>query len=51
MFVIETSEKAYPCRSVILATGVTHRHLGIEKEEKLVGAGVSYCEMCIRDSN
>ena len=46
MFVIETSEKAYPCRSVILATGVTHRHLGIEKEEKLVGAGVSYCATC-----
>ncbi|MCU6746994.1 thioredoxin-disulfide reductase [Faecalicatena acetigenes] len=46
MFVLETSEKAYPCRSVILATGVTHRHLGIEKEEKLVGAGVSYCATC-----
>ena len=46
MFVLETSEKAYPCRSVILATGVTNRHLGIEKEEKLVGAGVSYCATC-----
>ena len=27
--IIETAGKEYPCRSVILATGVTHRHLGI----------------------
>ena len=46
IFIIETSEKEYPCKSLILATGVTHRHLGIEKEEKLVGAGVSYCATC-----
>lgn len=46
MFVLETTGKEYPCRSVILATGVTHRHLGIAKEEKLVGAGVSYCATC-----
>lgn len=29
--VIETTGKEYPCRSVILATGVTHRHLGVPK--------------------
>ena len=46
IFIIETSEKEYPCKSLILATGVTHRHLGIEKEENLVGAGVSYCATC-----
>ncbi len=44
--VIETDEKEYPCRTVIIATGVTHRHLGLEKEEKLLGAGVSYCATC-----
>ncbi len=44
--VIETEGKEYPCRAVIIATGVTHRHLGLEKEEKLVGAGVSYCATC-----
>ncbi len=44
--VIETEGKEYPCRTVIIATGVTHRHLGLEKEEKLVGAGVSYCATC-----
>ena len=44
--VIETEGKEYPCRAVIIATGVTHRHLGLEKEEKLLGAGVSYCATC-----
>lgn len=44
--VIKTAEKEYPCHSVILATGVTHRHLGIPNEERLTGAGVSYCATC-----
>lgn len=44
--IIETDGKEYPCRSVILATGVTHRHLGIPNEERLTGAGVSYCATC-----
>lgn len=44
--VIEASGKEYPCRSVILATGVTHRHLSVPNEERLTGAGVSYCATC-----
>ena len=44
--VIETTGKEYCCRSVILATGVTHRHLGVPNEERLTGAGVSYCATC-----
>lgn len=44
--VIETMGKEYPCRTIIIATGVTHRHLGLEKEQKLTGAGVSYCATC-----
>lgn len=44
--IIETTGKEYPCRTVILATGVTHRHLGVEKEERFIGAGVSYCATC-----
>lgn len=44
--VIETTGKEYPCRSIILATGVTHRHLGVPNEERLTGAGVSYCATC-----
>lgn len=44
--IIETTGREYPCRTVILATGVTHRHMGIEKEIKLTGSGVSYCATC-----
>lgn len=45
-YVVKTVEQEYLCRTVVLATGVTHRHLGLEKEEKLTGAGVSYCATC-----
>lgn len=44
--VVETTEKEYPCKSVILATGMTHRHLGLRKEAVLAGVGVSYCATC-----
>ena len=44
--IIVAGEKEYPCRSIILATGVTHRHLGVPGEERLTGAGVSYCATC-----
>lgn len=43
---ISTSESSYLCRSVILATGMKHRHLGLPEETKLAGAGVSYCATC-----
>lgn len=46
MKVIETNDKEYPCRTVIIATGVTHRHLGVAKENALAGAGLSYCATC-----
>lgn len=32
--------------SVIIATGATHKRLGLENEEKLVGKGVGYCAAC-----
>ena len=44
--VIVTTEKEYECKSIILATGATHRHLGVPGEECLTGAGVSYCATC-----
>ena len=44
--IIVTPEKEYLCKAVIIATGMTHRHLGIDREEALVGAGVSYCATC-----
>ena len=33
-------------KTVIVATGAEHKHLGIENEEKLVGRGVGYCAAC-----
>lgn len=45
-FTVVTAEQEYFCRTVILAAGVTHRHLGLDKEEKLTGAGISYCATC-----
>lgn len=39
----------YEGSSVILATGVKHRHLGIKGEEEYLGKGVSYCAVCDGD--
>ncbi|KMZ55818.1 thioredoxin-disulfide reductase [Dorea sp. D27] len=44
--IVVTEGSEIPCRTVILATGVSHRHLGVPREEDLVGAGVSYCAVC-----
>jgi len=32
--------------TVILAMGAAHRHLGVEREQELVGKGVGYCAAC-----
>ena len=40
---------AYEGRTVILATGVKHRMLGLEGEEDLVGEGISFCAVCDGD--
>ena len=40
----DTGNRRY--KAIILATGVSHRKLGLENEEDLVGCGVSYCAVC-----
>ncbi len=47
--VLTESGAEFPCRAVILATGVRHRPLGLEGEEELIGEGVSYCAVCDGD--
>ena len=42
--VTTTDGDEYQAKTVILATGAAHRHLGLEREESL--AGVSYCAVC-----
>ncbi len=43
---VVTEDGAFTARTVILATGVRHRTLGLPREEELEGRGVSYCAVC-----
>lgn len=43
---VVTDQGEFEARSVILAAGSKHRHLGLPNEEELVGRGVSYCAVC-----
>ena len=45
-FVLTVRKKTYEGRALILCTGAKHRHLGLDREEELVGRGVSYCAVC-----
>ena len=36
----------YQTRTVVIATGARHRKLGVPGEDRLTGAGVSYCATC-----
>lgn len=48
--VVKTEEgSTYESRTVVLATGVKHRMLGLEGEEELVGEGISFCAVCDGD--
>ena len=33
-------------KTVIIATGADHKHLGVDKEDSLIGRGVGYCAAC-----
>lgn len=45
-YVVKTTGEIYYSRGVIVATGASHRHLGVKGEEELTGMGVSYCATC-----
>ena len=45
-FVLKGDFGDYEARTVIIATGATNRHLGIDKEAELTGRGISYCATC-----
>ncbi|MBQ3085056.1 MAG: FAD-dependent oxidoreductase [Clostridia bacterium] len=42
--VLTTDEDVYEGKSLIIAGGAAHRHLGLPREEEL--AGISYCAVC-----
>lgn len=46
IFKIKTFYNKYEAKSVIIASGVKHRHLGIDREEEFTGHGLSYCAVC-----
>ena len=39
----------YEAKSVVIATGVKHRLLGLEGETELIGEGISFCAVCDGD--
>jgi thioredoxin reductase (NADPH) len=43
---VHTSRRKFLTRSLMMATGATHRTLGIPGEMRLSGHGVSYCSTC-----
>jgi len=46
LFVIQTSRRRFKTKAVLLATGASHKKLGIPGESRLSGRGVSYCSTC-----
>jgi thioredoxin reductase (NADPH) len=43
---VQTSRRRFFTKAVLLATGASHRHLGVPGEARLGGRGVSYCSTC-----
>jgi thioredoxin reductase (NADPH) len=43
---VMTNRRKFLTKSVLLATGATHRHLNVPGETRLAGRGVSYCSTC-----
>ena len=46
VFIAKGERGEYEGKSVIIATGSEHRKLGLEKEDKFTGEGISYCAVC-----
>jgi thioredoxin reductase (NADPH) len=45
-FTVNTEDREYRSRTLIVATGASARTLGLESERKLMGRGVSTCATC-----
>ena len=45
-YTVECARDSFEAKSVIIATGSHHRQLGLDKENKFTGEGVSYCAVC-----
>lgn len=45
-FTVRTAKSEYLTKSIIIATGSSHRHLEVKGEDEFLGKGVSYCATC-----
>lgn len=43
---VTTNAGTHEAKAIIIASGATARKLGLEKEDKLIGRGISYCATC-----
>ncbi len=43
---VKTEENTYEAKTVLIASGASHRKLGCPGEEEFAGRGVSYCATC-----
>ncbi|MBQ7474372.1 MAG: FAD-dependent oxidoreductase [Clostridia bacterium] len=47
--IVLTETGEFEGKTVVIATGVRHRMLGLEGEDELVGEGISFCAVCDGD--
>ena len=45
-FVIKTDYNEYLAKTVVIASGTKERKLGLDREDELLGYGLSYCALC-----
>lgn len=46
IFIVKTDYNTYETKSVIISTGLKHRKLNLENEERFIGHGLYYCAIC-----
>lgn len=46
LFIVQTNRRRFETKAVLLATGASHKQLGVPGESRLSGRGVSYCSTC-----
>jgi thioredoxin reductase (NADPH) len=44
--IVQTSRRQFKTQAILIATGATHKHLGVPGEKRFSGRGVSYCATC-----
>jgi len=46
IFIVNTDTRTFKAHKIILGLGNTRRQLGLDRENELIGKGVSYCATC-----